>query len=104
MAKTLANQLVGRYEKYGTITDRDYELESTGEGMNTRYSLTPEPASKVRISKYKALDLLAILEEQHAIAMGEALEDEDEDDTPAPVKRPVKRPVEKVVRKRVRRA
>src|SRR5215471_17088568 len=36
---SLVNQLVIRYERYDTITDRDYELFRSGSGLDTDYGL-----------------------------------------------------------------
>ena len=41
LPKTAANSLIMKYDKYGTMMDRDYELEKFGEGLGTTYDETP---------------------------------------------------------------
>lgn len=77
MPKTLVNQLVGRYEKNGTVTDRDYELFRQGTGLETEYHAQSEAPSKKKLSKYEALDLLQLLEDAYNAVWGT---DEDDDD------------------------
>lgn len=71
MPKTLAASAVKKYEKYGTLLDRDYEIERSGSGFDTSYEITPEPPSKMNVSRFDLIDLEEILAAQ--------LQDEDED-------------------------
>jgi hypothetical protein len=72
---TAAKPLVAMYEKYGTLTDRDYELVREGEGLETEYRALPESPQKMRLSKFERLDLIEFLEAQIG-------GDDDEDDEP----------------------
>lgn len=77
---TLANPLSVKYEKVGTLTDRDYEFSRSGTGKETSYTFDFDAPTKRNLSKYERLDLMAILEQVYAEAMGEAADDEYEDD------------------------
>ena len=96
MPKKVAIMLLNKMEKYGTLTDRDYEITKMGEGMNTDYDVTPESPSKVNLKKYELLDLEEKLVEEYNRAMGRingddnnATNDDDEEETPKG-KRPAK--------------
>lgn len=90
MPKTMAASVLKKYEKYGTLLDRDYELTRSGQGFDTDYDVTPESPSKMNIDRYDLLDLWELLEGQLATADGD---DEDEaDDVPAPKAKAKKRP------------
>lgn len=77
MPKDLANRLVVKYEKWGSITDRDVELSRSGEGLDTVYDLDASVPDRKRIDKYQPLDLLQVLEDAYNAVFGE---DEDEDE------------------------
>lgn len=83
MPKTLANQIVIRYEKYDTIMDRDYELMRDGAGKDTTYMATPEAPTTRKLAKYENshLDLEEVLEKAYN-AVWDADADEDDDDPP----------------------
>lgn len=84
---SLVNDLVIRYERYDTLTDRDYELFRTGSGLDTDYGLTPEPSSKRNMAKYKAVDLEATLQQAYDLVWAEGDTDElVDDDEPAPTR------------------
>lgn len=70
LPKDLANQLVVRYERYNTITDRDYELFRSGEGLDTVYGCTPDSPTARKLDKYKPLDLEQVLEDAYANVWG----------------------------------
>jgi hypothetical protein len=75
MPVSMFEQLFARFQKYGTLLDRDYELSKTGQGLDTKYLLDFEPASKLPgMNKWQAkmLDLEVVLQSM--------LEDPDEDD------------------------
>lgn len=54
--------LIGMYEEYGTLTDRDYVITRTGAGTNTSYSVVPMDKAKFKNKKAKALTHKQILE------------------------------------------
>ncbi len=70
--KSLMQQVVVRYEKYGTIVDRDYELSRHGTGLDTQYMMDPEPPVARNLSKYDSLDLESVLAAAYADYTGEA--------------------------------
>lgn len=76
---TLANRLVSRFERYGTLMDRDYVLIREGSGTNTVYDADTEPKSKRAVSKYDLLDLEKVLVEQFEDAFGEDGDDDSDD-------------------------
>lgn len=97
LAKTAANSLILKYDKFGTILDRNYELQKHGEGLDTTYDVTPDAPSKLNLAKYETLDLEKILIEARASALGEneqsasspsvdddEVDDDDDDDDLAP--------------------
>jgi hypothetical protein len=111
LAKTLANKIMLKYDKYGTIMDRDYELTRIGEGFDTEYDSEPLAVKKRLLKKYKLFDLLDVLEKAFQQAFGdEEEEDDDEDDeeeTPRSRKvggRPAKKPVRRSAPTGTRRA
>ena len=55
--KTLADELV-RFEEddFGTIRDRNYKIRRRGEGMNTKYSATPQSPSPLTKKMKRARD------------------------------------------------
>ena len=71
LAKTCANLLMIKYEKYGTVIDRNYELDRHGTGLDTTYDVTPCTPTKVNLKKYDLLELDEILEQARKIAEGE---------------------------------
>jgi len=79
LAKTCANLLMIKYEKYGTVLDRNYELDRHGVGLDTTYDVTPCSPTKVNTKKYDLLELDEILEQARRIAEGE---DPFDSDTP----------------------
>lgn len=87
LPKSLANSLILKYEKYGTILDRDYDLTRAGEGFDTVYDCTPEAPTDFKFSKYDPEDLEDVLLKAYDEVWGEPDADEDEDDEPAPKKK-----------------
>lgn len=81
LPKSVAGILLKRYEKYGTLLDRDYELSREGTGFDTEYDAVGEPPSRMNLSKYDPLDLIQVLESQLP-GGDEDEDDDDEDDTP----------------------
>lgn len=82
LAKTAANSLILKYDKYDTMMDRNYELQKHGEGLDTTYDVTPDAPSKINLAKYETLDLESILVEARRMALGES--DIDAKDEPFP--------------------
>lgn len=81
MAKDLANRVVARFERYGTLLDRDYVLSRTGTFKDVLYDVDAEAPSALDLGRYDLLDLEAVLEEQVLDALG------DDDDEPKPAKK-----------------
>lgn len=80
---TLAASLEKKAQKYGTITDRDYELTREGTGMQTVYDVTPEPASKMNLRRFKPFDLIDVLTQQLPAELRQDMDDDDDDDDDA---------------------
>lgn len=74
---SLVQSLTKKYDKFGTILDRDYELSKEGTGMDTSYSDLYEQPSKIKMSRYEGdkKDCEEIL-----LKIVEAMEDDEEDD------------------------
>lgn len=78
LAKTAANSLILKYDKYDTMMDRNYELQKHGEGLDTTYDVTPDAPSKMNLAKYDTIELESILVSARKMALGEdAAVDED---------------------------
>jgi len=97
LPKTLANQLILKYDKFGTLLDRDYDLTRSGEGFDTVYDATPEAPSKFAFKKYELKDLEDTLLQAYDAVWGDDEgddEDVEEEDAPkpAPKKRSRRRP------------
>ena len=75
LAKTAANSLILKYDKYGTMLDRNYELQKHGEKLDTTYDVTPDAPSKLNLAKYEVIDLEQILLDARANALGEKEEE-----------------------------
>jgi len=88
LAKTTANSLILKYDKYDTMMDRNYELQKHGEGLDTTYDVTPDSPSKMNLAKYEGVDLESILVSARKMALGEdasvdedlSVDDDDVDD------------------------
>lgn len=93
LPKDLANRLVVKYEKWGTLLDRDIELTRSGDGLDTVYDLDADVPSRRKMDKYQALDLLKVLDDAYNSVFNGTDEEEDEDDTPKPVTRGRKKSV-----------
>lgn len=91
-----ANSLAKKAEKFGTITDRDYELSREGSGLQTEYEVTPEPPSRMNLRRFKALDLMDILAQQVPLELRDGDDDDDppfepDEDDDEPIRRPAKK-------------
>lgn len=92
IAKTAANSLILKYDKFGTMLDRNYELQKHGEGLDTTYDVTPDAPSKLNLAKYELIDLEKILVSSRASALGEtdtqvsapSVDDDELDDDVSP--------------------
>jgi hypothetical protein len=83
MPKDLANRLVVKYEKWGSITDRDIELSRSGEGLDTVYDLDASVPDRKSIAKYQPIDLLKTLEDAYNAVFGDDEDEEEETVKPA---------------------
>jgi len=94
LPKDLANRLVIRYERNGSITDRDFELSRSGEGLDTVYDLDAGVQDRENVSRFQPHDLLKVLQGAYddVFGTGSSNGHVDEDDQPEVVKAPRKRP------------
>lgn len=79
LSKTLASSLLKKYDKFGTMVDRDYELSRTGSGMDVEYDAIPEAPSKMNVSRYDPIDLWELVENQ---LPSDDDDDDEEDEKP----------------------
>lgn len=70
LPKDLANRLIMRFDRYETLTDRDYELSRMGEGLDTTYDVTPGDKVARHLDKYTLIDLDSVLTEAAAVVTG----------------------------------
>lgn len=82
LPKDLANRLVVKYEKWGTLLDRDIELTRSGDGLDTVYDLDPDVQSTRKLDKFTPLDLLKVLDDAYNSVFNGTDDDEDDEDTP----------------------
>lgn len=76
--------LVGMYEEYGTLTDRDYIITKTGKGTSQSYSVVPSDKSKFRNKKAKPFSEAKLLE---LIDKAFPADNDDEDEEEKPKKK-----------------
>jgi hypothetical protein len=69
----LANRITTFYERMGTVTDRDYDIVRSGDGLNTEYDLIAGSPEAMRTDIKSAIETLSPLED---IAYGRATEGE----------------------------
>lgn len=50
---SLIEKVLRRFDKYGTITDRDYEIFRTGQGLDTTYDMETGDKSSFDFAKYE---------------------------------------------------
>lgn len=74
---SLMESVVARYERYGTMLDRDYEILKLGKGKdNTKYEIAPADDSPKRdLSKYQPLDIEAVLQDAYERAFPKATDE-----------------------------
>lgn len=77
MPTSLVNILLKRYDRNGTLLDREWELSRSGAGLETEYDATSDGRTKFNFSVYEPLDLNEILASQ---VEGESEEDDTADD------------------------
>lgn len=91
---TAVSQLLKKYDRFGTLLDRDYEITKDGEGMSTEYYVDNEDPRRINLSRYQIPDLEEILEKLAGAPAGDDDEDDDEEE------RPKRRPAKKAAAKR----
>lgn len=79
--------LMAMYENYGTLTDRDYVISTTGKQQNKTFSVVPMDKVKFRNEKAKAYSEKAILKMLDKAFPCDLADDEDEDEDEAPKKK-----------------
>jgi hypothetical protein len=84
--------LVGCYEVYGTIQDRDYVITKNGTGMTTTYSVVPMDKSKFTNDKAKAFSKAKLMDIIDKAYPGDETDASDSDEDEKPIKK--KRSVE----------
>jgi hypothetical protein len=80
----LAQKLDKRYDRFGTLTDRNWLLTRLGEGLDTDYDIESEGESKFASSKYTPLDLGEVLMKSRSWALSEEDADDEDEAKPAP--------------------
>jgi hypothetical protein len=85
ITKTLARKLMGKYDRHGTVMDRDYELEREGTGLETEYGVEENGVSRAPKGPHQLIDLQKILESQ-LVPSGSVADDDDEEEDEAPAK------------------
>lgn len=100
LPKSIIGLLAKYYEKFQTITDRDYTLQREGTSLDTTYTAIPVGAPyKINLRKYELPDLEAVLNQ--LLHPEEDEDDEDQDDNGRPLPPPARRrKATKVVRRR----
>jgi hypothetical protein len=95
------SSLMKKFDRYGTILDREYIIDRSGSGFDTEYDVDSGSKSKFNVAKYEdeMFDLLDVLEAQ---LTGDDVDDDDEDDEDEPPRRPTKgrKPTKKATRKK----
>lgn len=99
LPKSLGSDLYETMKLTGSITDRDFTLAKTGSGMETRYKNFPSAPSARNIDKYTRIDLMEVLVNVRADALGlssgNPFDADDVDDDDEPVAKPAKRVAKK---------
>jgi len=101
----MVENLIIKYERRGTIMDRDYSITRTGEGTDTKYHIEAEEKERFDQRNIKLIDIVQYLDQQAQAYYGgsrglkarassidddededdvEDVEDEDEDEEEAP--------------------
>lgn len=83
--KSLAQELVSKYDRRGTLLDRDYFFFKEGSGKNgTRYKVDDEDKKRRNVDKFEIPDLMAALQSawDRAFDNGDDEEDDEEETKP----------------------
>lgn len=80
MPTSLVTILLKRYDRNGTLLDRNWELSKSGSGLDTEYDAESDGKTKFNFDLYEPLDLGDVLQSQIASDGGD--DDEDEDTPP----------------------
>ena len=103
LKQSVMNTLIIRFEKIGTLMDRDYEISQYGAGLDTAYDVMSESKQPRNLKKYELLDLEDILRQTLEAAFpttdGDSVEPDHASRTSRPsgsrtAPRRVRRPVE----------
>ncbi len=62
--------MVVRYERYGTLLDRDYDLLRTGKGLNTEYDVETNAQEDRKLGQYDLIDLEETLTDAYDSVFG----------------------------------
>jgi hypothetical protein len=92
LPKDLANRLVIKYEKWGTLVDREIELTRSGDGLDTVYDLDAGVKDPVNLGQYTPLNLQQVLDDAYEAVFGQkpdgatgaADPDDERDELPPP--------------------
>jgi hypothetical protein len=88
--------LVGMYETYGTMVDRDYVLTKNGSGTQTTFTVVPMDKAKFRNEKAKPFSESQILKMlDKAFPDDSSVDGDDEDDAPKKKKKSPAPPIKK---------
>lgn len=79
-------QLIGFFDSYGTIVDRDYVITRNGTGTSTNYSVVPMDKVAFRNKKAKPISESKFME-----LLDKAFPDEEADDDDEPIKKKKKK-------------
>lgn len=77
---SLVNRLVVKYEKWGSLVNREMELSKEGADLDTTYDFDYSPEDNVRVDKWTPLNLEEVLQ----AAFDDVFGDADDDDVPRP--------------------
>lgn len=78
----LASRIVMRFDRNGTITDRDFILHRAGSGIDTKYDAETDDKSSFDASSVTSVDLAMTLQRQFEDAFGLELDAVNEEETP----------------------
>ena len=85
----MVENLIIKYERRGTILDRDYSITRTGEGTDTKYHIEAEEKERFDQRNVKLIDIIAYLDQQAQSYYGgvksfkaksSSIDDEDDED------------------------
>lgn len=80
--------LVMKFDRNGTIMDRDYEISKYGSGFDTKYNVEAESPKRRNLDKYKLLDLEKVLQMAYDAVFGDDDDEDEEEDEPRTKRRP----------------